>query len=88
VSRPEKETGSDELRRLCRAAEMTRMSALDGFTPEEIIKMIRACWASGWDIFPDDLLREDREFAAKHGRLAVSTLRWLEDKFGESLGAS
>lgn len=36
---------------------MTRESAWDGFTAEECLAIVRACWASPWDILADDLLK-------------------------------
>jgi hypothetical protein len=50
-----RETGADELRRIVRVLGCSRESALDGFTSEQLIAIVRACWASGWDVYVDDL---------------------------------
>jgi hypothetical protein len=49
------ETGAQELRRVVSCLNSCAESAIDAFTAEEIIKLVRACWASGWDIWPDNL---------------------------------
>ena len=67
------ESGIDMVRRAVRVANMTRESAFDGFSAEECLRLIRACWASKWDILPDDLLPEELEYAATHGRLSKGT---------------
>lgn len=79
----EGETGIEELRRAARASEMCRESALDGFSAEECLNMIRACWRSEWDILPDDLPIEEREFAARNARLSARAVRALKKRFGE-----
>jgi len=73
------ETGIEMMRRAVRAADMTRESAFDGFTVEECLRLIRACWTSKWDILPDDLLSSEREYAAEHGRLSESAERRLDE---------
>lgn len=49
------ESGADELRRIVRVLGACRESALDGFTAEQLCALTRACWASGWDVYVDDL---------------------------------
>lgn len=49
------ESGADELRRMVRVLNMCREDAIDGYTAEELVILVRACWASDWDVLPDDL---------------------------------
>ena len=77
-----KETGIEELRRIVRAADMTREAAFDGFTAEECMRLVRACWGSQWDILPDELLHEERLEAAKTGKLSAA----CEERLDRDLG--
>ena len=72
------ETGIEELRRAARVSGMTRESAFDGYSAEECLEMIRACWKSGWDILPGDLTPEERDYAARHGKLSARALARIE----------
>jgi hypothetical protein len=76
------ETGIEELRRVARVSSMCKESCFDGYTAEQCIKMIRACWMSGWDILPDDLTHEERVFAATYGRLPDFAMTRLEKALG------
>lgn len=76
-----KETGAEELRRIVRVLNSTSESALDAFTAEELLRIVRACWASPWDMFPDTLTFEERKYAAKHGKLSAACNRRLERDF-------
>lgn len=58
VSRPGKESGAEELRRIVAHIENCRESALDPYSAEEILRLARACWASEWDVWIDDLSPE------------------------------
>ena len=80
------ETGIEELRRVVRAASMCRESAFDGFSAEECVRMIRACWTSKWDVLPDDLLPEERYEAAATGKLPEEAEARLDAEYddGES----
>jgi hypothetical protein len=82
-SKPE-ETGIAELRRAAKVSTYSRESAFDGYTAEECLNMIRACWASQWDILPDELTPEEREYAALHGRIGDKDAldRRLSIRFG------
>jgi hypothetical protein len=72
------ESGIEELRRAARMSGYARESAYEGFTAEECLAMIRACWDSGWDILPDALTPEERDYAAKHGKLSARTQKRLQ----------
>jgi len=76
------ETGIEELRRAARMSGYGRESAYDGFTAEECLNMMRACWDSGWDIFPDALTPEERRGAARNGKLSDRALGRLERDLG------
>jgi hypothetical protein len=78
MSPTREETGMEELRRIVRVANMTNESAFDSFTAEQCIKLIRACWASKWDILPDDLTGVERGYAAVHGVLSEECTLRLE----------
>jgi hypothetical protein len=77
-----KETGIEELRRIVAAANWAREAAFDGFTAEECVRLVRACWGSKWDILPDELLHEERLEAAKTGKLSAE----CEDRLDRDLG--
>lgn len=64
------ETGPETLRRAVSVLDMTHGDAVDPFTAEECLNIVRACWASPWDVFPDNLTREERQYAAEHGKLS------------------
>lgn len=50
-----KEPGTLELRRVVAVLENTNENWAEGLTLEEIVAVVRACWASGW-VFGPDLL--------------------------------
>lgn len=64
----------DGFRELYRAADTlnyTRQTeSLSSLSSEELIKLVRACWASEWDVFPD-ALSEKQIKAILSGDLAV-----------------
>ena len=64
------------------ACNMTMESSFDDLTPSEVINVIEACWASPWDILPDDLYEKERIFAARNGRLSAAALKRLEKDLG------
>lgn len=76
------ETGIEELRRAARASSMCRESCFDGYNAEQCLKMIRACWGSGWDVLPDDLTHAERVFCAEHGRMPDFAMVRLEKDLG------
>ncbi len=45
--------GCDELRRIVRAMDDTREGFNQRFTAEQLVRIFRAMFASGWDIYPD-----------------------------------
>ena len=65
-----KESGPEELRRIVNCLDFTREDALDGFTAEQCVRIVRAVRACKWDIFPDNLTRDELEHAAEHGTLS------------------
>ena len=65
------ETGPEMLRRVVRVLDWTHGDAVDPFTAEECLNIVRACWGSKWDILPDNLTREELKYAARHGSLSV-----------------
>jgi hypothetical protein len=75
------ETGIEELRHAARVSEWNS-DAFDGYTAEECLNAIRACWRSGWDILPDALLASERAHAAVHGKLSEECLARLEKELG------
>lgn len=75
------ESGIEMVRRAVRVANMTRESSFDGFSAEECLRLISACWASKWDVLPDDLLLSERIHAASHGRLSEAAERRLASAF-------
>lgn len=79
---PPNESGADRLRRVVRVLNMCRESALDGFSPEQLINMVTACWKSDWDIVPSDLTNDERQYAADMRQLSTETLARLEETYG------
>jgi hypothetical protein len=78
----EGESGIDELRRAANVSGWCRESAYDGFTAEECLNMLRACWASGWDMLPDMLTLTERSFAARNGKVSAACAKRLERDLG------
>lgn len=60
-----KETGANTLRRLVRWLDNTNETALDGYTPEELVQLLRMYDASGWDFTLDQWTPEQRADALK-----------------------
>jgi hypothetical protein len=84
VALPEmKETGAEELRRIVSVLDHTTEGALDPFTAEELLRIVRACWTSAWDIVLDELTLAERRYAAKHGALSVSCTKRLDREIGK-----
>ena len=54
---PSRETDAfDELRRVANVLGYTRQTErLIACSAEEMLKLVRACWASDWDVYPDAL---------------------------------
>lgn len=77
-----KETGAEELRRVVRACNLTREDALSGFSAEQVLRLMRACWASPWDILPDALTEDERAAAAARGTLSPECVARLERDLG------
>lgn len=78
----ETESGIEEMRRAVSVAGMCRESAMEGFTAEEVMNLFRACWATPYDMLPDELNGRERKYAARHGRVDEKTLRRLAKAFG------
>jgi hypothetical protein len=78
---PRKETGAEQLRRIVAVLNGSRESALDPFTAEELLRIVRACWTSPWDIYPDNLTFDELKFAAKHSKLSAACKRRLDSAF-------
>jgi len=72
------ETGAEELRRMVSTLNMSAETAVDPFTAEQVIRIVRACWASPWDLLPDMLTLAERRYAAKHGKLSDACNRRLD----------
>jgi hypothetical protein len=75
------ETGIEFLRRVASASEHVGESTFDGLTPEQCLRLFRAVWASGWDIYPDELTRGEICYGAEHGILSESCLARLEKQY-------
>lgn len=63
------ETGAEELRRISHVLGCCRESALDAFTAEQLVTLVRACWASGWDVYVDDLSQDQCTAALELGEI-------------------
>jgi hypothetical protein len=72
------ETGAEELRRIVSCLNSSTEGAVDDFTAEEVIRIVRACWSSPWDIWPDNLTDGERKYAAKHGALSKACCKRLD----------
>jgi hypothetical protein len=76
------ETGAEELRRIVNVLDSSSESAHDPFNAEQLIRIVRACWASPWDIYPDQLTGTEREYAAAHGKLSDACNKRLDKLLG------
>lgn len=79
---PHGKTGAEELRHIVNLLDMSREGASDPFNAEELIRIVRACLASEWDILPDNLTLAERKYAAKHGKLSAAANRRLDKELG------
>lgn len=75
-------TGAEELRRIVGCLSACRESALDPFTAEQLVKIVRACWLTGYDVYPDDLTLAERKYAAKHGKVSNACVVRLKKEMG------
>lgn len=71
-------TGAEELRRIVNVLDRTNEGALDPYTAEQLIRIVRAIWGQPWDIYPDQLTRDELDHAAEYGTVSVETLTRLE----------
>jgi hypothetical protein len=78
----EGESGIEELRRVAGVSERCREGAIDRYSAEECLNLFRACWRSVWDLYPDELTDEERDYAAKHGVLSEKCLIRLSNELG------
>lgn len=76
--RPVAETGAEELRRVVSVLNSSTEAAVDDFDTEQVIRIVRACWGSEWDIYPDNLTASERRYAAKHGALSQACVKRLD----------
>lgn len=76
------ETGVEELRRAAEVTRMCRESCFDGFTASQVLNMVRACWRSPWDVCPDELTRDEREYAAAEGKFSNACMVRLRKVLG------
>lgn len=76
------ETGVEELRRIANATRNCRESCFDGFTAVQVLQMVRACWRTPWDILPDELTRDEREYAAAEGKVSNACMVRLKRELG------
>lgn len=78
---PSKYSGTEaveELERVVQVLDRTRTDCLAGYSPEEILRIVRACWASGWDVWPDDLPPAARERAARGEAIELRESKWRD----------
>ncbi len=78
------ESGFEELRRAANVSGWARESVYEGFTAEECLNMLRACWTCEWDVLPDGLTDEERRGAARSGKLTARCLKRLDRELGGS----
>lgn len=78
------ESGIDELRKLVNMANNTAEGAFDDFGLYEVVELLRACRRIDLDITPEQLTRDEAEFAARRGRVSIKCLRRLYKQEGLS----
>lgn len=69
--------GMDELRSLVNYGNHSNEDAFSGFGLEETVRLLRACLALNLETLPDMLTRDERKYAAKHGKVSTECLRRL-----------
>ena len=70
----------DELRRVANVLGYTRQTErLMACSAEEMLKIVRACWASDWDVYPDALSNAQID-AVLAGTLAAPD--FVETRYG------
>lgn len=80
------ESGIEELRQLAGISRDTREYAFDGLTAIECLNLLRAVRACDWDIYADALTEEERQGAAKTGKLSAECVARLDVEFGDDRG--
>ncbi len=60
-------SGIELLRRAVALFNDTREDAIDGYSPAELMRIAEAHAQSGWDAYPDQWSKAQRDAAAKHG---------------------
>jgi len=64
----EKEYGIELLRRVVHLFDTCNETFNYRWTPEELIKLAKVCWESGWDFYPDQYTERQLYEALTHGR--------------------
>jgi hypothetical protein len=80
----EERTGAEVLRCAVSLCNASRESTFDDLTAEEVINLCRACWASDWDVYPDNLRASERKYAARHAKLPAAAEARFERDGGPS----
>ena len=66
MSDTKRTSGIDTLRAAVRLFNDTREDAIDSYTPWELLRMAEAHQRSGWDIYPDQWSKQQRDRAAAY----------------------
>jgi len=64
----ENESGIELLRRVVKLFDYCNETFNSKYTPEELIKLAKVCWESGWDFFPDQYTKRQLYEALTYGR--------------------
>ena len=63
----EKLEGVEVLRRAVRVLDSCRESFNMRYSAEDLLKIVRACWLSDWDVYPDDWTPQQIKAALENG---------------------
>lgn len=60
-------SGAEQLRRAVNLLDSNKEDFNEEYTAEELLKIVRACWLSEWDVMPDEWTQSQVEAAIAHG---------------------
>jgi hypothetical protein len=60
-------SGPDQIRRMTNTINMCKEDFNQEYSAEELMKIVRACWLSEWDILPDQWTQQQIDAALEHG---------------------
>lgn len=79
----DRENAYDQIEAAYNVCRNSRFGVIAEYTmPDVLLKLIRACRYSAWDLTPCMLTKPERDYAVTHGVLSLEACRRLEEELG------